>query len=184
MKNKLVCLIAASLILLGGCSFLGGSNAGTVDALWADVPKMDGLTNAKLDLPLAARLGIQAVFQGRFDFIAFTTTKTPKDAQAFYTKERMATTGWKSDAGGCLGDTSGGSVGASAASQGAVCFFNKKEGAKDLGLAIFINVDDKTKQTQLFFVRVDVSGGTTTPAPGIAKPGGTVAPSERATRTP
>lgn len=183
MKNKLICLLAVSALLLGGCGILGGSNAGTVDALWADVPQMDGLTKAKIDLPLAARLVIQSAFQGRFDFISFTTAKAPGDVPAFYTKERMAATGWKNDAGGCLGNSSG----SASAAQGSICLFNKKDGAKELGLAIIISQDEKTKQTQVFFARVDMSAnGTATPGAGSTAPkaGVTVAPSERATRTP
>jgi len=183
MKTKLVLFFTAAMLVLSGCGILGGSNAGTVDALWSDVPQMDGLTKAKIDLPLAARLVIQSAFQGRFDFIAYTTAKAPGDVPAFYTKERMAATGWKNDAGGCLGNSSG----SASSAQGSLCLFNKKEGAKEFGLAIVINQDEKTKQTQVFFVRVDMSpNGTATPGAGSTAPkaSGTVAPSERPTRTP
>lgn len=180
MKTKLFAIFAASALLLGGCGILGGSNAGTVDALWSDVPQMDGLVKAKLDLPLPTRLMIQSAFQGRVDFISFTTAKAPADVPAFYTKERMAATGWKSDAGGCLGNTTG----STSTSQGAICLFNKKDAAKELGLAIIISQDEKTKQTQIFFARVDMTSAT--PAPGTAAPKsiGTPAPSERPTRAP
>lgn len=174
MKPKLLAVFLAMVMAMTmGCgavnSLLGGSNAGTVENLWPDVPPMPGMTKAKLDLPLPARLLIQGVFQGKLDFIAYTTASTPKDIQAYYTKERMTSAGWNADAGGCLGDTAAGS----SAAQGAVCFFNKKEAGKDLGLAIFVTYDDKTRQTQTFYTRIDLTGATPqawTPRPGTTPP--------------
>lgn len=171
-------MLALAMVVTTGCgavsSFLGGSNAGTVESLWPDVPAMPGMTKAKLDLPLPARLLIQSAFQGKFDFIAYTSANPPKDVLAFYSKERMAAAGWNTDAGGCIGDTSAGG----SAAQGAVCFFNKKEGAKDLGLAVVIATDDKSKQTQTFYARIDLTGATPTPG-AVTRPGGTPPPSER-----
>lgn len=179
MKPRLLALaLALTMAVTMGCgsvgSLLTGSNAGTVENLWPDVPSMPGMTKAKLDLPLPARLLIQGVFQGKLDFIAFTTSSAPKDVQAFYTKERMAPTGWNADAGGCLGDTAAGS----SAAQGAVCFFNKKEDGKDFGLAIFVTFDDKTRQTQTFFTRIDLTSATVQPG-SAPRPGTTPPTSER-----
>lgn len=178
MRPRLLAiLLALTMAVTMGCgavgSLLSGSNAGTVENLWPDVPPMPGMTKAKLDLPLPARLLIQGVFQGKLDFIAYTTASAPKDVQAFYSKERMASVGWNIDAGGCLGDTAAGS----SAAQGAVCFFNRKEGGKDLGLAIFITVDDNTRQTQTFYTRIDLTSGTA--QPGTPRPGSTPPASER-----
>jgi hypothetical protein len=138
-------------------SLIGGS-AGTTGSLWPDVPAFSGATKANLDLPLAAKLVVQTAFQGKLEFIAFTTTSSPQAVQAFYTADRMKATGWTTDTNGCTAtspssDTSAG---------GALCFFGKKDGAKEYGLAIVAAQDDKTKATQIFYVRIDI---TSTPTP-------------------
>ena len=166
MKTKyLIALSAVMLVAAMGCGLLdsvvnqavsGGKPAGTVADLWSDVPKMDGMTKANMDLPLAAQLAIKAMTQGNFDFIAYTTNKTPQDVQKFYTADRMKAAGWDSEnTGGCT-DMSG-STGSSA---GGICIFEKTNANPNIALAIVIAQDDKTKQTQLFFVRV-----TETPTP-------------------
>ena len=166
MKTKhLLVLSAVLLVAAMGCGLLdsvvnqavsGGKPAGTVADLWSDVPKMDGMTKVNMDLPLAAQLAIKAMTQGNFDFIAYTTNKTPQDVQKFYTADRMKAAGWDSEnTGGCT-DMSG-STGSSA---GGICIFEKTNANPNIALAIVIAQDDKTKQTQLFFVRV-----TETPTP-------------------
>ena len=157
----LVCVTMAIMSLsMTSCgavdSLLGGSTAGTVTDLWSDVPPLDGATKANLQLPAASRLIIQAVFQGKLEFISYTATRTPQDVQSFYTKERMQASGWNSDAGGCVDASSTGVANA------AFCFFGKKEGSKDIGLAIVITQNEQKTQTQIFYARIDVS---TTPTP-------------------
>lgn len=142
----------------GVVNSLIGGNAGTTSSLWPDVPAFGGATKANLDLPLAAKLVVQAAFQGKLEFIAFTTTKTPQDVQAFYTADRMKATGWTTDSGGCTASSP--SSGTTAG--GAFCFFGKKDGGKEYGLAIIAAQDDKSKQTQIFYVRIDI---TSTPTP-------------------
>ncbi len=98
--GALLLLLAFTMFMTMGCgivnSLLGGKTSGTVDDLWADVPRLDGLTKSNLDLPLSTRLIIKTAVSaalgkdgGDFNFIAFTTNKTPKDAMDFYTTERM-----------------------------------------------------------------------------------------------
>ncbi len=166
MKTKyLIALSAVLLVAAMGCGLLdsvvnqavsGGKPAGTVADLWSDVPRLDGMNKANMELPLAAQLAIKAMTQGNFDFIAYTTNKTPKDVQNFYTADRMKAAGWDSEnSGGCT-DMSG-STGAS----GGICFFEKTDVTPNVALAIVIAQDDKTKQTQLFFVRVTDVGTPT-----------------------
>lgn len=124
------------------------TSSGTVSQLWDDVPRMDGLTKADLQMPVAARMALQAMTQDRFDFIAFTTSATPNAVQEFYTNERMAEAGWNStDAQGCLGDSGDQSV-------GAICVFGKKSGGEDEVLAVVVAKDDSSPQTQVFFARI------------------------------
>jgi hypothetical protein len=132
----------------------GGGNSGTVSTLWSDVPPMEGATpNKDLQLPTFAKLAIQAFSQGGLEFIAYVTPKTPQDVANFYTEERMKAQGWTAENGGCTAMTGNNSSGGS----GGFCLFTKKDGDKDIGLFIFTAKDDKSNQTQLFYVRVTAS---------------------------
>ncbi len=132
-------------------------SAGTVSSLWRDVPPFEGATKAELEIPLGARLAIRAMMQGKINFIAFTTTKNAQEVQNFYTKERMKSAGWTPSEKGCVGDTEG------EQSQGAVCLFTRKEGDKQEGLAIVVATDEKSKQTEIFYVRADLAESTPSP---------------------
>ncbi len=138
-------------------SFTGDPKAGTVTNLWPDVPPLDGATKADLEIPLAARLAIRAMMQGKVNFIAFTTDQTPQEVQAFYSRERMEAAGWEASEKGCIGDTEGND------NHGAVCLFKRKEGTKEEGLAIVLAQDEKTKKTQIFYARIDMTGATPSP---------------------
>ena len=166
-RKTIAVLLTVTMFLTMACgivnSLVGGS-AGTTSSLWADVPAFPGAGKANLDLPLAMKLVVQAAFQGKLEFIAYTTTKTPADIQAFYTPERMKSSGWSTDSGGCTtGSGSGSSSGSSSSGgEGTLCFFGKKDGSKEYGLAIIAAQEDKTKPTQIFYVRIDI---TSTPTP-------------------
>src|ERR1043165_6896832 len=87
----LVCLL---IVIVGGScrmveTLTGNEKAGTVSALWSDVPSVSGATKTDLALPLGARLMIRAAMQGKVSFIAFTTEKSAQEVQDVYTKERM-----------------------------------------------------------------------------------------------
>ena len=157
-----------------GNAVTGSGDAGTVSKLWSDVPQMDGLKQENLDLPLAAKIALQAVMsagsggKGSMNFIAFTTTKSPADVIGYYTNDLMAGKGWnQSDEPGCAGSGAvGGSGGSSTdASSGGICMFGKDLGnnKQDL-LAIFIAPDTTTNVTQVFFIRVEATI-TATPTP-------------------
>jgi len=166
MKERhLLALSAVLLVAAMGCDVLnsvvnsavsGGKPAGTVADLWSDVPRMDGMTKVNLDLPVAAQLAIKAITQGNFDFIAYTTNKSPQEVVNFYTPERMKSAGWSSEnSGGC--NTATGTTG----SAGGICIFERTTSGRNNALMIVIAQDDQSKQTQLFFVRVTDTGTPT-----------------------
>jgi hypothetical protein len=156
-----VCLLVVTVGL--SCRMIetltGDGKAGTVNSLWPDVPPIEGATKADLAIPLGARLMIRAAMQGKVNFIAFTTDKSAQDVQNFYTRERMKSAGWKASEKGCVSDTE------EKKSQGAVCFFNRQDGSKKEGLAIVLAQDEKSKQTDIFYVRVDLNESSATPSP-------------------
>ena len=165
MKRKTIAVLLTVAMFLtmacGALNILTGGSAGTVGSLWSDVPPLAGATKANIDLPLAAKIAVQAIFQGKLEFIAFTTNQTAQDVQNFYTVDRMKASGWNTtETGGCTGSSTDATSTVQGA--GAFCFFGKTEAGKDTGLAIIIAQDNKTKQTQIFYVRIDV---TPTPTP-------------------
>ena len=157
----LVCLLIT--MVSGSCRMVetltGNGKAGTVSELWSDVPRVLGATKTDLALPLGARLMIRAAMQGKVSFIAFTTEKSAQEVQDFYTKERMKLSGWIASEQGCVGDTE------DQKSQGAVCFFNRQDGTKKEGLAIVLAQDEKSKQTDIFYVRIDLTDSDASPLP-------------------
>ena len=136
----------------------GNEKEGTVSSLWPDVPPFAGAKKADLKIPLGARLILRAAMQGKINFIAFTTDKSAQDVKDYYSVDRMKAAGWTPNDKGCVGDTE------DKKSQGAVCFFTRKDGDKQEGLAIIVGEDDKTKQTQIFYARIDMTQPTPSPA--------------------
>jgi hypothetical protein len=150
-------LLALALILGVGISCklaerLGGDkNAGTVSALWSDVPPFEGATKADLEIPLGARLMIRALSQGTVSFISFRTDKTAPEVKDFYTNERMKTAGWEPHDKGCIGDTE------DSRDHGGFCLFVKKAAGKEELLAIIIAQDEKLPSTDIFYARIDTT---------------------------
>ena len=158
--------IFALLLLLGAVvscrmveSLTGGEKAGTVSSLWPDVPPFAGATKSDLALPLGVRLVLRAAMQGKINFIAFTTSRSAQDVKDFYTADLMKSAGWTPSEKGCIGDTE------DEKNQGAVCLFQRQDGAKKEGLAIVVAEDQKTKQTDIFYARIDL----TEPSPSPTK---------------
>jgi hypothetical protein len=137
-------------------SLTGDPKAGTVSSLWPDVPPFEGATKTDLALPLGARLAIRAMMQGKINFISFTTNKGAEDVKTFYSKERMKAAGWLPNEKGCIGDSE------DEKSHGAVCLFSRKDSNKQEGLAIVLAEDEKTKQTNIFYARIDLTEPTPT----------------------
>jgi hypothetical protein len=156
--------IFALLVLLGAVvscrmveSLTGGEKAGTVDNLWPDVPSFGGATKANLAIPLGMRLILRAAMQGKINFIAFTTTRSAQEVKDFYNANLMKSAGWTPNEKGCIGDTE------DEKNQGAICLFERRDGTKKEGLAIIVAEDQKTKQTNIFYARIDVTEPSPTP---------------------
>ena len=139
-------------------SLTGDPKAGTVSSLWPDVPPFEGATKTDLALPLGARLAIRAMMQGKINFISFTTDKNAEDVKTFYSKERMKAAGWMPGEKGCIGDSE------DEKSHGVVCLFSRKDPNKQEGLAIVLAEDRKTKQTNIFYARIDLTEPTPAPS--------------------
>ena len=150
-------LLALVLLLGVGLScklserLMGDKNAGTVSALWPDVPPLAGATKTDMEIPLGARLLIRTMFQGKLNFISFRTDKSAQEVKDFYSEERMKAAGWSVDKKGCTGDTE------DSKNHGAVCLYEKKEGGKDEGLAIIVAQDEKLPDTNIFYARIDIT---------------------------
>ena len=160
LQSLLVLILLVSVVL--SCrmaeSLTGNQKAGTVSSLWSDVPPFAGATKADLEIPLGPRLAIRAMMQGKVDFIAFTTPKSAEDVKNFYTNDRMKAAGWIPNDKGCIGDTE------NEKSQGAVCLYGRKDANKEEGLAIIVAQDEKTKQTEIFYARIDLTKPSPSPS--------------------
>jgi hypothetical protein len=129
----------------------GDKNAGTVSALWPDVPPFQGATKADLEIPLGARLMIRGIMQGKVNFISFRTERSAQEVKDFYTNDRMKAAGWIANDKGCIGDTD------DAKNHGALCLYSRKDGGKEEGLAIVVAQDEKLPETDIFYARVDMT---------------------------
>jgi hypothetical protein len=129
----------------------GDKNAGTVSALWPDVPPFAGATKADLEIPLGARLMIRAMMQGKVNFISFQTDRPAQEVKDFYSNVRMKAAGWTADDKGCVGDME------DKKNHGAICVFSRKDGDKQEGLAIVIAQDEKLPETNIFYARIDTT---------------------------
>jgi hypothetical protein len=157
MKQRflVVGILVGAIVFATGCGMIGsllsGTSSGTVNDLWIDVPRMDGMTKADLEFPLAARLAMQAISQGRLNFIAYTTDATPQSVLDFYTTERMTRQGWTAgEQGGCFqGDSSG--------QEATVCIYTKEANGTNELLGIVAGNDPETNKTAIFFGRIDAT---------------------------
>lgn len=156
-------ILALLLVLAVGLScglaerFTGDPKAGTVSALWPDVPPLEGATKTDLEIPLGARLMIRAMMKGKINFIAFTTDQSAPEVQAFYSRERMKAAGWTPGDKGCVGDSE------DKESHGAFCVFTRKDGQHEEALAIVVGQNAKTKKTEIFYVRIELPEPTPSP---------------------
>src|ERR1700741_340291 len=133
----LTLILGVALSCKLGERLAGDKKAGTVSTLWADVPPFQGATKSDLEIPLGARLFIRGMMQGKVNFISFKTDRPAQEVKDFYSKERMKAAGWNTDEKGCVGDTD------DSQNHGAVCFFKRKDGDKEEGLAIVVAQDEK-----------------------------------------
>jgi hypothetical protein len=188
MKTRrplLIGVIAVLAMTSLGCGLLSGAVNSAVnkavggnqtftktDALWSDVPQMDGLTPSTQDtMPTFIKLGLDLILgnlgrlnpagtdqtTGNIDWLVFTTDKTTDDIANYYTNAKMVESGWD-DAGQdstCLKGTDAG-----VAQVGVFCVFQKQ--ADNTQLAIIAAQDTQTNQTNVFFLRLQEN---TTPTP-------------------
>jgi hypothetical protein len=132
--------------------------------LWPDVPKMDGLTQSDMEMPLVIKVVVRTALNNLWqlnkegedktpatgDWIVFTSAGTPADVESFYTNEKMTSFGnWEpSKKSTCMDGKENGF-------NGVLCVFQKVADNKQTGLAIISVQDDKTKQTSVFYLRVE-----------------------------
>lgn len=184
MKNKLYAGLVATGIFFGllGCGIIdqvvnntvggaiGGAKGNTVSNLWSDVPPIQGAQKLALDLPLTVQVIIQGLIKAsasssdvqldQFDWIAFSTNQTPQQIAAFYTVQRMTAAGWN------MKDMPGCTASSDTSSSGGFCVFAKGKGtANEKGTVLFVVLaqDDSTKQTQVYYVRLEGIAITSTP---------------------
>jgi hypothetical protein len=141
-----------------------GEGMNRTSELWPDVPKMDTLAPSDMEMPLMIKVVIRTALNNLWrlnkegedktpatgDWIVFTTTGTPSDVESFYTNARMTSFGnWEaSKKSTCMDGKENGF-------NGVLCVFEKFADKKQIGLAIISVQDEKTKQTSVFFLRVE-----------------------------
>lgn len=150
----------------------GGDNYKPAAQLWSDVPRMDGLTASEAeDLPLPVKLLMRTILgnlgrlnaegedqtTGNIDWISFKSSAPADEIGRFYSPELMAASGWEQgDGSNCMsGDAEGLTTGA------VLCAFGKKENGKDISLAIIATQDESTKETSVFFLRLETEESAT-----------------------
>lgn len=152
MACSLLSQVAGSVV-----NKVAGSGFTSVNSLWPDVPKMDGLTNdPNLDMPIYAKIYVQTALKaasggtGGVDWVAFTTDQTAADISNYYTVARMSAQGWDADQSTpCF---SGSEQGVSEA--GTICLFTKSSSSPQVLLAILAATDTSSNKTDVFFLRV------------------------------
>lgn len=167
-----VTLLVALAWASAGCGAIntltgGDQNMKTVSQLWSDVPRLDGLTPSQMDMPLPVKLLMRTVLgnlgrlnpegedrtTGNIDWIVFTSAKTPDDVRNFYTPDRMAASGWdRTEKSTCLSGSEQGM-----AQIGVFCVFTKHQGSTQAQLVIIAAQDDSTRQTNVFFLRLETT---------------------------
>lgn len=155
-----VALMIMSLLVALACnplSGLGGGGEGPAANLWPDVPAYPGAEKADAELPLFARLAVEAASRalmagaGDLGFMSFSTSDSAEDVMSFYTVERMATEGWRVEEAetGCTSGTE------ETQGIGAMCAFGKE--GSDVSSALFIVIvpGSEGAVTNVFYGRID-----------------------------
>jgi len=170
--KKISSLIGIILLMFAvmSCGLMNRFTTGGVDNLqrtndlWPDVPKIDGLEHSDLELPMTVKLMMRAALNNLWrlnkdgedktplqgDWVVFTTKSSPTDIESYYTNERMTSFGsWKaSNKATCIDGKDKGWP-------GILCGYQKKDNGKDVMLLIVAGEDEKTKKTNIFFVRIE-----------------------------
>jgi hypothetical protein len=168
MRKSSAVILCALVFTVISCrlinSFTNDPNLKKVGELWSDVPRMEGLTATDAEMPMFVKVLMRTALNNLWrlnnanenrtpstgDWAAFATPKSPDDVKNFYTNERMTSLGsW---------DPSNKQTCANGREQGfngVACVFTKTANNRGIGLLIAAVTDDKTKQTNVFFVRVE-----------------------------
>lgn len=174
VRNAILFGVLALMVM--SCSlidkFMGSDeNMKRANELWSDVPRMDGLSPSDMELPLTIKLIMRTVLDNLWrlnkegedktpvsgDWIVLTLNGKPTDVQNFYTNLRMTSFGsWEASKESTCVD------GKDKGIDGVLCVFQKVADKKEIILAIIAMKDDKSKQTNLFYLRLekDVDAGT------------------------
>ncbi len=151
------------------CSLAGkfidnGPDMTRANELWSDVPRMDGLAPSEMELPATMKFIMRTVLDNLWrlnkdgedktpvkgDWIVFTLNGSPPDVRNFYTNERMTSFGkWEPAKESTCFDGKDKGV------DGVLCVFQKFADKKEIELAIVAAQDPKTKQTNVFFLRLE-----------------------------
>lgn len=142
----------------------GGDDAMTaIDALWRDVPPMDGMTASRqfgMPVWLKTLAGpvmdamLKELGASQWEWTGFTLNgPRPADVQAFYTPERMARSGWRQSSAACVPMTD----------KGVLCSFMKEAAGRTTGLIVLAATDDQQKETSVFFLRAEGVQSAPTP---------------------
>ena len=171
MKKPITIVLITVLILaVMSCGLVDRFTTGGVEklqraeALWPDVPQMDGLEHSDLELPMTGKLLIKWALDNMWrlnkegedtapvsgDWVVFSSANQPADVQAYYTTERMTSFGnWEANKKMTCID------GKDKGWPGILCAYQKKDGTKDVGLLIFAGKDEKSQKTNVFFLRLE-----------------------------
>jgi len=170
--------LAAVMAFTSACgavtSLVGGGGGAAAKELWTDVPQMPGMTKQNSDLPLPARIAMQAMMKAmvssdagsldNVEFVSFSTTKTPDDLRNFYSQEAMSGMGWTMEGlPGCAGAAAGAQA---AAMPGEFCVYGRAAGSgKNTFLVIMATKEDGKTESTVYFYRISGVKVNATPAP-------------------
>lgn len=176
MKNVVVAIVVSvSILFVLSCGLVekftgGGQKMNEVSQLWTDVPPMNGMTRSEVEMPMGTKLILRTVIgnlgllnkngesraTGDIDWTSFSGDQTPADIRAFYNNERMASFGnWdKNKSTACVDGKDKGL-------DGAFCVFQKHVEKRQVGLVIFAVQDEKTKMTNVYYLRIEADNPDT-----------------------
>jgi hypothetical protein len=135
---------------------------------------MEGLAPSEVELPLAIKIIMRTVLNNlrrlnkegedktsvSGDWIVLTSPGTPSDVQRFYTNERMTSFGnWETSKDPTCIDGNDKGI------DGVLCVFQKKDGKREIGLAMVAVKDKDAGRTNIFFLRVEQDAQDNTPGP-------------------
>lgn len=175
-KIGVFCIFAFAVM---SCSLVGkliddGTDMTRANELWSDVPRMDGLAPSEMELPPTMKFIMRTVLDNLWrlnkegedktpvkgDWIVFMMNGAPPDVRNFYTNERMTSFGkWEAAKESTCFD------GKDKGFDGALCVFQKFSDRKEIELAIVAAQDPKTKQTNVFFLRLERETDRATSSP-------------------